>query len=85
MATVVPPRKQHKIPQEFMKTFQADVRFVPVNLPVAGYITFDRAMLASILRSQDPAVRERAATAIQSLDPAWEFVMVAPAEEAAAR
>jgi hypothetical protein len=74
------PTTQVKIPKELLTAFQEDVRFVPNHLPVAGYITFDRAMLLSILRSQDPAVRDRMIVALEKLDPQWQLVFVAPEE-----
>jgi hypothetical protein len=75
------PTPQLKIPTELLTAFQKDVRFVPNHLPVAGYITFDRAMLLSILRTQDPAARDRMVAALEKLDPQWELVFVAPVEE----
>jgi hypothetical protein len=78
------PTPQLKIPKELLTAFQEDVRFVPNHLPVAGYITFDRAMLLSILRSQDPAVRDRMIVALEKLDPQWELVLVSPVEETVA-
>lgn len=75
------PTTQLKIPTELLTAFQEDVRFVPNHLPVAGYITFDRAMLISILRNQDPAARDRMIVALEKLDPQWELVLVAPVEE----
>jgi len=75
------PTPQLKIPTELLTAFQKDVRFVPNHLPVAGYITFDRAMLLSILRTQDSAARERMVVALEKLDPQWELVFVAPVEE----
>jgi hypothetical protein len=70
-----------KIPVELLKTFQADLRVIPTHLPVAGYITFDRAMLTAILRSQDSAARERLAAALQKLDPQWDLVFMTRTEE----
>jgi hypothetical protein len=75
------PTQQLKIPVELLKAFQEDIRFIPNHLPVAGYITFDRAMLISILRSQDVAAKERFITALEKLDPQWELILAAPAEE----
>ena len=77
---MVVPTSQLKIPTELLTAFQGDVRFVPNHLPVAGYITFDRAMLLSILRSQDPVVRDRMILALEKLDPQWQLVFVAPEE-----
>jgi len=75
------PTPQLKIPVELLKAFQTDIRFVPNHLPVAGYITFDRQMLISILRSQDSAAKEGLITALEKLDPQWQVVLVAPTEE----
>ena len=75
------PTPQLKIPVELLKTFQTDIRFVPNHLPVAGYITFDRQMLLSILRSQDAAAKEGLIAALEKLDPQWQVVLVAPTEE----
>lgn len=77
------PTPQLKIPSGLLAAFHEDVRFIPNHLPVAGYITFDRAMLISILRSQDAAAKERFITALEKLDPQWELILAAPAEEAA--
>ncbi|MGD0547730.1 MAG: hypothetical protein ABR991_07850 [Terracidiphilus sp.] len=77
------PTPQLKIPSELLSAFQTDVRFIPNHLPVAGYITFDRAMLISILRSQDDAAKERFITALEKLDPQWELILAAPAEQQA--
>jgi hypothetical protein len=75
------PTPQLKIPVELLTAFHKDVRFIPNHLPVAGYITFDRAMLISILRSQDVAAKERFITALEKLDPQWELILAAPAEQ----
>lgn len=77
------PTQQLKIPSELLTAFHQDVRFIPNHLPVAGYITFDRAMLISILRSQDTVAKERFITALEKLDPEWELILAAPAEETA--
>jgi len=84
MPITTPPLKQFRIPTELLKTFQGEMRLVPNNLPVAGYITFDRQMLISILRSQDTAAKESLVAALEKLDPQWELVLVAPTEEAVA-
>jgi hypothetical protein len=75
------PAQQFKIPAELLHAFQKDIRFIPNNLPIAGYITFDRQMLLSILRSKDAAERERFVAALEKLDTKWEVVLVAPTEE----
>jgi len=77
------PTPQLKIPSELLASFQKDVRFIPNHLPVAGYITFDRAMLISILRSQDAAAKERFITALEKLDPQWELILAAPQAQTA--
>jgi hypothetical protein len=84
MGISTPPLKQLRIPTELLKTFQGEMRLVPNHLPVAGYITFDRQMLVSILRSQDPAAKEHLAAALEKLDAQWELVLVAPTEETVA-
>jgi hypothetical protein len=77
------PAPQLRIPAELLTAFHKDVRFIPNHLPIAGYITFDRAMLISILRSQDAAAKERFVVALEKLDPQWELILAAPTEQKA--
>jgi hypothetical protein len=72
--------RQFRIPAEFLKAFEVDFHVIPPHLPVAGYITFDRAMLLAMLRNKDAAARERFAAALQTLDSNWELALVAPTE-----
>lgn len=51
------PAARFQIPVDLLKAFKSDVRFVPNNLPVAGYIIFDRQMLESILLNNDREAR----------------------------
>jgi len=46
--------KEFKVPIELLKTFQSDVRTIPQQLPVNGWIIFDMEMLTSVLRRGDP-------------------------------
>ncbi len=77
------PTPQLRIPADLLTAFHQDVRFIPNHLPVAGYITFDRAMLISILRSQDVATKERFISALEKLDPQWELILAVPEEQTA--
>ena len=56
-----------KIPLDLLKTFQRDPRFIPANLPVAGYIIFDKEMLKSILLSDDIGARKDLAKQLDTL------------------
>ena len=55
--TATAPASRFQIPVDLLKAFKSDVRFVPNNLPIAGYIIFDRQMLQSILLNDDRKVR----------------------------
>jgi hypothetical protein len=67
MAKTVQP-KEFKIPIELLKSFKADVRQIPDFGPLAGYITFDMAMLTSILRSNDVRVRNELANQLEKFE-----------------
>jgi hypothetical protein len=58
---------QFRIPLELLKAFKSDVRTLPNALPNNGYIVFDRAMLVSILRSNDVEARTALAKGIDEL------------------
>ncbi len=60
-------QKEFTIPAELLKMFKGDVRTLPHVLPTNGWITFDRAMLVSILRSGDAAARANLANQIEKL------------------
>jgi hypothetical protein len=62
------PTAEFKIPLELLKTFQSDVRFIPVDPHHYGYITFDAAMLKAVLLSGDPAVRAKLAEQLDALN-----------------
>jgi hypothetical protein len=46
-------KKEFAVPVGLLKLFQNDMRVFPVDPHPNGYITFDRRMLISILRSKD--------------------------------
>jgi hypothetical protein len=72
------PSPEFKVPLELLKTFQRDPRFLPAQLPVAGYIIFDREMLKSILLSNDVEARKSLAKQLDSLNHAGgELVIMA--------
>ncbi len=78
-----PTHKKYTIPSEFLKAFQADVRFVPQIPHVNGWMTIDYELIVSALRNGDPAVRERCAAALGSLQQQWEMIVVSKADIAA--
>jgi hypothetical protein len=49
---------EFKVPLDLLKAFHTDVRFIPNVLPINGWIIFDRAMLESILLSNDIEARK---------------------------
>ncbi len=57
--------RDFKIPVDLLKTFKTDVRTLPHILPTNGWITFDRAMLLSVLRGNDAEARLGLAKAIE--------------------
>ncbi len=65
--TATPSVREFVVPVELMKTFKADVRFLPHVLPINGWIIFDRAMLVAALRSNNPEERMNLATQIDKL------------------
>ena len=72
------PPGQFKIPLELLKGFQSDPRFIPVEPPHAGYITFDGAMLRQILLSDDREARAGLAAQLEALSQAGgELVIMA--------
>jgi hypothetical protein len=71
-----PSPKKYRIPQEFLKAFQGDLRFVPQVPHVNGWMTIDYEMIIAALRNGDPAVREKCAAAIGALKEQWEMVLV---------
>ncbi|HEX7423051.1 MAG TPA: hypothetical protein VF311_04070 [Terriglobales bacterium] len=83
--TTGPAPKGFKIPVEFLRTFQTDMRFVPQVPHPNGWMIFDWDMLTTVLRNGDPAVREKYAAALHTLKEQWNLVMVAKEEETAAR
>jgi hypothetical protein len=52
-AVAAPSGKPFAVPVGLLKLFQNDMRVFPVDPHPNGYITFDRRMLISILRSKD--------------------------------
>jgi hypothetical protein len=50
--------KEFTVPLDLLKSFQRDMRFIPHVLPINGWIIFDRAMLESILLSNDAEARK---------------------------
>ena len=59
--------KAFAIPVDLLKSFKKEVRFVPRELPANGWIIFDRAMLISVLRSDNVKERQALAQQIQEL------------------
>ena len=58
--------KEFTIPLDLIKSFQSDLRWVPVNHH-NGYIRFDSAMLERILLSDNPAERKQLVTQLREL------------------
>ena len=52
-AADAPSCQQFALPVGLLKLFQNDMRVFPIDPHPNGYITFDRRMLISILRSKD--------------------------------
>lgn len=79
METPTTPRpKFFTVPVDLVKTFKTDIRTIPNNLPHNGYIIFDRAMLAEILRGNDAEARHALAAQIDKLGAAGgELLIVA--------
>ena len=50
---VCPPTREFAVPLSLLKTFQTDIRVIPRMDHPNGYITFDMAMLISVLRGKD--------------------------------
>jgi hypothetical protein len=61
---------QFTIPLELLKEFKQDVRIIPPHLPANGWILFDKAMLVSVLRNENSAIRAQLANGIEQLDKA---------------
>jgi hypothetical protein len=59
--------KEFTIPVDLLKSFKAEVRFVPQVLPINGWILFDRAMLVAILRGNDATARMEMAKQLERL------------------
>ena len=55
------PAREFAISLDLLKNFKTDVRTIPLVLPTNGWIVFDRAMLISALRGDNPAARARLA------------------------
>jgi len=62
--------RQFAIPADLMKMYKEDIRTLPHILPINGWIVFDRAMLVSILRSDDVEKRMNLANQLEKLDKA---------------
>ena len=58
-------KKEFVVPVGLLKLFQNDMRVFPVDPHPNGYITFDRRMLISILRSKDVEKQQELAKQIE--------------------
>ncbi len=83
-APKVPP-KQFTLPIELLKTFQNDIRTIPNNLPVAGWITFDLEMLKSVLRRGDQKAGQLLAQRLEELTQAGGHLVIMAAPTAESR
>jgi len=71
--------REFKVPAALLKSFEAEVRFIPKELHPNGYIVFDRAMLKKILLSEDLQARQELAGQLDRLDKAGgQLVIVGP-------
>jgi hypothetical protein len=61
------PKKEFTIPLDLIKSFQTDVRWVPVTHH-NGYIRFDSSMLQKILLSDNAADRKQLAAQLKELN-----------------
>ncbi len=59
--------RQFAVPVNLLKMFKSDVRIFPPTPNPTGYITFDREMLISILRSNDVEKQKELAKQIEIL------------------
>lgn len=84
-STPVLPTREYKIPHEFLKAFQGDLRFVRPVPDVNGWMTVDYEMIIAALRNGDPAVRDKCAAAIGALKQQWEMVLVNKEDVSAVR
>jgi hypothetical protein len=66
-AAAAPSSKQFSVPVGLLKLYQNDLRFFPVDPHPNGYITFDRRMLISILRSKDVEKQMELAKQIENM------------------
>ncbi len=70
--------REFKIPADLLKSFQADVRFIPKEFHPNGYIVFDRLMLKRILLSADLKARKELVAQLEQLERAGgQLVIVA--------
>ena len=71
------PAREFAIPLDLMKNFKSDVRTIPHVLPTNGWIVFDRAMLISVLRGDNPAARADLAKQLEKFGEVGELVIMA--------